>query len=94
MIRNVVVTKMREGYDEEWLAGMLVKFQTMNCPGTVAFTIGMDAGLRDGGWTFAIVADFIDEAAYRAYDADDLHNRLRAELAPQVEQVARVQFVP
>ena len=94
MIRNVVMIKMNDGYDREWLAGLLVRFQTMNCPGTVAYTIGMDLGLREGGWTFAIVADFVDEAAYRAYDADELHNSLRAELAPHVEQVARVQFQP
>jgi hypothetical protein len=86
--------KMQQGYDEEWLAGLLVRFQTMNCPGTVAYTIGTDLGLREGSWTFAIVADFIDEAAYRAYDADELHNSLRAELAPHVEQVSRVQFQP
>ena len=94
MIRNVVMCKMQQGYDEEWLAGLLVRFQTMNCPGTVAYTIGTDLGLREGSWTFAIVADFIDEAAYRAYDADELHNSLRAELAPHVEQVSRVQFQP
>jgi hypothetical protein len=94
VIRNVVMVKVRDGYDEEWLAGLLRRFQTMNCPGTIAYTIGRDMGLRDGGWTFAIVADFVDVDAYRGYDADELHNALRAELAPHAEQVARVQFQP
>jgi hypothetical protein len=94
MIRNVVMVKMREGYDPEWLSGLLRRFQAMNCPGTVAYTIGLDLGLREGGWTFAIVADFVDTAAYQAYDADEHHNALRAELAPHAEQIARVQFQP
>ena len=94
MIRNVVMVKMREGYDPRWLAGLMTRFQTMNCPGTVAYTIGLDLGLREGGWTFAIVADFIDADAYRGYEEDGLHNELRAELAVHVEHTARAQFQP
>jgi hypothetical protein len=94
VIRNVVMVKMRDGYDETWLEGLLRRFQGLNCSGTAAYTVGLDLGLREGGWTFAIVADFVDADAYRAYDADGLHNDLRAELAPHAEQVARVQFQP
>jgi hypothetical protein len=94
MIRNVVMVKMREGYDKAWLADLLRRFQQLNCPGTAAYTIGTDLGLRDGGWTFAIVADFVDEDAYRGYDADQRHNELRAALVPHAEQIARVQFQP
>jgi hypothetical protein len=94
MIRNVVMVRLREGYDEDWLAAWMRSIQALNCPGTVAYTIGRDLGLRAGGWSFAIVADFVDEASYRAYDADEQHNALRAELAPNAEQVARVQFQP
>jgi hypothetical protein len=92
VIRNVVMTKLRAGYDEEWLAEHLRRLQALNCPGTVSYTAGSDLGLREGGWTFAIVADFVDAAAYRAYDTDERHNALRAEMAPHAEQVARVQF--
>jgi hypothetical protein len=94
VIRNVVMVKMRDGYDEAWLDGLLRRFQGLNCPGTVAYTIGTDLGLREGAWSFAIVADFVDADAYRVYDADDRHNALRAELATHAEQVARVQFRP
>jgi hypothetical protein len=94
VIRNVVMVKMRDGYDETWLEDLHRRFQGLNCPGTVAYTIGLDLGLRGGGWTFAIVADFVDEDAYRGYDADRAHNALRAELAPHAEQLARVQFAP
>ncbi|HEY1832432.1 MAG TPA: Dabb family protein [Acidimicrobiales bacterium] len=94
MIRNVVMVKLRDGYDEDWLTDLMRRFQSLNVPGTVAYTIGADLGLRDGGWTFAIVADFVDAAAYRGFEADERHNALRGELAPHTEQTARVQFQP
>jgi hypothetical protein len=92
VIRNVVMVKLRSGYDEDWLAEHLRGLRELNCPGTISYTAGPDLGLREGGWTFAIVADFVDADAYRGYDADDRHNALRAGLAPHAEQVARVQF--
>jgi hypothetical protein len=33
-------------------------FLNLNCPGTLSYVIGDDLGLRDGNWSFAIVADF------------------------------------
>ena len=54
--------------------------------------IGDDLGLREGNWSFAIVADFTDTAAYRAYDQDPAHNQARAALIPMTEQIARIQF--
>ncbi|HET9075989.1 MAG TPA: Dabb family protein [Acidimicrobiales bacterium] len=92
MIRNVVMVKLRPDHDPALLARLQDGFRSLNCPGTVAYTVGSDAGLKDGNWSFAIVADFEDEQSYRGYDADAEHNRLRAELAPMVESIARVQF--
>ena len=92
MIRNVVMVRLRDGYDPAWLAGWRDRMLALDCPGTVSYTIGTDAGLREGNWSLAIVADFVDTEAYRGYDADAGHNALRAELAPNAEQVARVQF--
>lgn len=93
MIRNVVMVKLRPDHDPGAVSRLQERFRALDRPGTLAYTVGSDAGLRDGNWSFAIVADFLDEASYRAYDADDEHNRLRAELAPMAESVARVQFV-
>jgi len=45
--------------------------------------------VREGNWSFAIVADSTDADAY---DRDVEHNRVRARLAPMAEQIARVQF--
>lgn len=92
MIRNVVMVKLRENHDPEWAADLRARFAALDCSGTVAYTTGPDMGLRDGNWSFAIVADFADVESYQRYDADEEHNQLRAELAPMAEQVARVQF--
>jgi hypothetical protein len=67
-------------------------FLDLNCPGTLSYVIGDDLGLREGNWSFAIVADFTDTEAYRAYDQDSVHNHARAGLIPLTEQIARVQF--
>lgn len=84
--------KLAAGHDAAEVAKLQEGLRNLNCPGTVSFTVGDDLGLRDGNWSFAIVGDFTDEAAYRGYDGDDEHNRLRAQLAPHVEQICRVQY--
>lgn len=54
--------------------------------------IGDGLKLREGNWSFAIVAEFTDADAYRAYDLDAAHNAARDGLALLAEQIARVQF--
>lgn len=92
MIRNVVLVRLRDGFDPQWAADWRSRVAGLDLPGTVAYTTGADLGLREGTWTFALVADFEDEEAYRRYDLDEEHNRLREELAPWATDIARVQF--
>lgn len=92
MIRNVVLAKLKAGYDVAEVDAIQDGLRTLNLPGTVRYTVGFDAGLRDGNWDFVIVADFSDVASYREYDDDAAHNALRARLAPFVDQIARAQF--
>jgi hypothetical protein len=92
MIRNVVLVKLKAGQDPAVIAEAQQAFLDLNCPGTLSYVIGDDLGLREGNWSFAIVADFTDTEAYRAYDQDPAHNHARAGLIPLTEQVARVQF--
>ena len=52
-----------------------------------------DLGLREGNLPYAFVSEFEDEAAYRAYDTDAEHNRIRRELlAPIAERIERFQY--
>ena len=92
MIRNVVLVKLKPGADAAAVAEIQDAFRNLGCPGTISYTLGDDLGLRDGTWSFAIVADFTDVESYRAYDLDPEHNRYRALLGPLAEQIARVQF--
>lgn len=92
MIRNVVLAKLKPGHDAAEVQRLQECFRNLNLPGTQRFTVGTDAGLRDGNWDFVIVADFDDVAAYRRYDEDAEHNRLRARLAPMIEQISRAQL--
>ncbi len=92
MIRNVVLVRLKAGQDPAAIAEIQAAFRNLNCPGTLSYTVGDDLGLREGNWSFAIVADFTGADSYRAYDLDAEHNRARARLAPMAEQIARVQF--
>jgi hypothetical protein len=100
MIRNVVVGRLRQTDDLEQRAADaallkegLAAIAALRLPGLVAMDLGEDAGLRAGGWSFAITNDWTDVDSYRAYDADPEHNRIRAEFfAPICEEIARVQF--
>lgn len=100
MIRNVVVGRLRQSDDsaqqaadaallQEGLAGIAA----LKVPGMLAMNVGCDLGLRAGGWSFAITNDWEDADAYRAYDADDEHNRLRREIFANIcQDIARVQI--
>jgi hypothetical protein len=100
VIRNVVVGRLRPADDpaqraadaallQEGLAGMAA----LKLPGMLAMDVGADLALRDGGWSFAITNDWQDADSYRAYDADEEHNRLRREIFAKIcQDIARVQI--
>ena len=93
MIRNVVVGRLREGVAVEDVEKALDAIVALDPPGCLAMVVGLDAGLREGNWDFTITADFADVDSYRAYDLDDEHNRVRAELfAPITEDLVRIQI--
>jgi hypothetical protein len=92
VIRNVVMVELTPDADLAKVAEIQDGLRAVNTPGTIGYSLGDDAGLREGNWSFAIVCDFTDADAYRTYDLDAEHNRLRGELAAFAAQIARVQF--
>jgi hypothetical protein len=100
MIRNVVVGRLRtpadaaqQEADAARLQDGLARIAALQCPGMAAVRLGADLGLRDGGWDFAITNDWEDAESYRAYDADEEHNRIRREIFAVISaEIARVQF--
>ncbi len=96
MIRNVVLGRLDPDADDETrfaLDTALLGIAGLRPAGLVGpMRIGYDAGLREGGWSFAITNDWVDVAAYSAYDTDAEHNEFRALIARACAELARVQF--
>jgi hypothetical protein len=100
MIRNVVLGRLREAAgpdqraaDAELLQKGLAGIAALDLPGCLDMRTGTDLRLREGGWDYAITNDWADEASYRAYDADEEHNRLRREIFGVISrEIARVQI--
>jgi hypothetical protein len=93
VIRNVVVGRVRQGVPREAVEEALAAIVALQPEGCLDMRVGVDAGLRPGNWGFSITADFVDEDAYRRYDLEQEHNRVREEMfAPICDDIARVQF--
>jgi hypothetical protein len=95
VIRNVVVGRVRPGTPVEDVERALQALRDLRVDGVdLRMVSGVDAGLREGNASYAITVDLADEQAYRVYDRDPEHNRIRAEMfAPITERAERVQFV-
>ena len=95
MIRNLVLCRLASDAspeDEALLEEGLRGIAALDLPGLLDVRVGPDAGLRPGGWSAAIVNDWVDEDAYRAYDLDPGHGRFRAMVVRACADVARVQL--
>jgi Stress responsive A/B Barrel Domain len=93
MIRNVVVGRLHPGVEIDAIEPGLAAIVALEVPGLLDCRVGRDLRLREQSWDFAITSDFVDEVAYRNYDTDVEHNRIRREMfAPLCREIARVQF--
>ena len=94
MIRNVVVGTVRDGVGSPEVEEALQALRDLCVEGvTLRCVAGADLGLREGNASFAITVDLDSEEAYRIYDADPEHNRIRRELfAPISASISRIQF--
>jgi Stress responsive A/B Barrel Domain len=93
VLRHIVLFRVRETATAEQLEEIKSQLAGLTCPGRTSFTMGVDLGLRPGNMNLALVADFTDVDAFRAYDADPDHDRIRRELvAPVAEHIERCQF--
>jgi hypothetical protein len=93
VIRSVVLVKFKPDARPEQVAEIERAMKAIRFDGCTRWEMARDLGLRDGNASHAFVAEFDDEAAYRAYDAHSEHNRIRRELlAPIVERVERFQY--
>lgn len=92
MIRHVSIFTFKEGTDATAIVRAVDHIRD-NVSGPLAFTYGLDAGLRSGNGGFAVCADFADEAAYRAWDTNPEHERIRREeILPKLASAVRCQY--
>jgi hypothetical protein len=93
MIRNVVLGRLKPDADPALLDEALAGMENLAVDGLLEIRLGRDAGLRPGNWDYAITADLADADAYRRYDEDEEHNRIRREMFAVVSaEIARLQF--
>lgn len=94
MIRNVVVGHVLPDVPAEQVEAALQALRDLRVDGVdLRLVAGQDLGLRDGNAGYSITVDLVDAEAYRIYDLDDEHNRIRRELfAPISASIERVQF--
>ena len=93
MIRSVVLGRLNPDADRDLLDRGLTGVAALQIEGMTEIRVGTDAGLRPGNWDYVITADFTDVEAYRRYDENDEHNRLRREaFGPVSAEIARAQL--
>lgn len=94
MIRNVVVGRLLPDVPAEQVEAAMQALRDLRVDGVeLRMVSGTDLGLRDGNASYAITVDLDDEDAYRVYDLDEEHNRIRREIfAPISSSIERIQF--
>ena len=84
---------VRQGTPPDQIHAVERAMKALRFEGCGRWEMVQDLGLREGNLPYAFVSEFEDEAAYRAYDTDAEHNRIRRELlAPIAERIERFQY--
>ena len=94
MLRHVVMFRWKPGTGVADLAALERALAELpaQVPEIRAYRFGRDAGLVQGNFDFAIVADFADEAAWRRYVDHPAHQKLVAErVRPILQERAAAQ---
>jgi hypothetical protein len=95
-VRHVVVFRFRDGTSAEQRATIAAELRKLPAaiPELVSYTVGDDAGLVEGNWDFAVVADFADADGYFAYrDHPDHQAVIATHIRPVVAERASAQLV-
>jgi hypothetical protein len=92
-IRNVTVIDFKDGAPSDQGAKLAQRLRQLSSRGMHHLDAGIDLGLQSGNGSVGVICDFDSTEAYAAYDADPLHNQIRAEdVKPFAETTRRVQF--
>ncbi|WP_369138965.1 Dabb family protein [Modestobacter versicolor] len=95
MLRHVVIFTWTEDTDQATRDATLAALRRLpdEVGGMSSFAVGPDAGLVDGNAHTALVADFPDVEAFRAYAGDARHLEVIAEyVKPHLAARSAVQY--
>ena len=97
MLRHVVLFTWTPEATDEQKQRVAAELRTL--PGLIpqirGYTFGTDAGINEGSWDFAVVADFDDTASYLVYRDDPRHRAMSEQhIRPIVARRAALQYEP
>jgi hypothetical protein len=93
MIRSILMVKFTPDATETQIEDWHQALAALPVPGRVHFEFHRDLRLTDDAMDAVVIADFVDEAAYRAWVDDAGHKDVRARyLDPIREQRVRLLY--
>lgn len=94
MFRHCVMFRFKEGTPAATVAEIRAALDGLrNLPMVRRYEFGADAGLAEGNFDFALIADFDDRAGYEAYATDPAHVAvLSGQLRPNIAERSAVQY--
>ena len=95
MFRHVLLLTMRDDADDAQVDALVDALRSLpaQIPEIVSYRAGRDLGLRDDTADVAIVGEYADEAAWRAYLAHPAHRAVVTDhVEPLVAHRQSVQF--
>lgn len=95
MLRHVVILTFADHAPADTITNLAPQLRAMSSiiPGLLRYAVGRDAGIDGGNGSFAIVGDFVDEAAYAGYRDHPVHQEIIATLVrPNLSSRAAVQY--
>jgi len=94
-VRHVVVFRFQDGTTAEQRATIAAELRALPAaiPEIASYTVGDDAGLVEGNWDFAVVADFATTDDYFTYREHPDHQAVIAtHIRPVVSERASAQI--
>src|SRR5918999_565775 len=96
MLRHVVMFRWKPETTTEHVAAVIEGLGKLpgEIPEIQRYTFGEDAGINEGNFQFAVVADFATVADYVVYRDHPVHQALIEErIRPHIGERASIQFV-
>ena len=94
-LRHVVLLRFQGDASEESKREMQATLEALpaQIPELLAYRVGADAGLVEGNFDFAIVADVADEQAFRVYAEHPAHKAaIERQIRPILAERVAVQY--